>query len=69
MATRSLPADVGTLEWLAGETGISVSTMYRLAALDELEEFGVFKVGAQYRVSKPKARKRIHGTDSEPRPA
>ena len=59
---RSLPDDVGTLDWLAKEVlGVATSTVYRLAAQGELDEFGVFRVGSQYRVSKPKALRRAHG--------
>ena len=61
MSTRALPDDVAVLSWLAAELGVAESTAYRLAALGELDEFGVFKVGVQYRVSKPKARRKIHG--------
>jgi hypothetical protein len=62
MTTRALPNDVGLLSWLAEQLAISESTAYRLAAAGELTEFGVFLVGHQYRVSKPKARRAIHGT-------
>lgn len=66
MGARSLPADVATLEWLASEVlGVGVSTAYRLAATGELANFGVFRVGAQYRVSKVKALRAIHGSDNE----
>jgi hypothetical protein len=67
MSTRSLPDDVGLLSWLAEQLGVAESTCYRLAAVGELSDFGVFKVGHQYRVSKPKALRAIHGTELEPR--
>jgi hypothetical protein len=64
---RALPADIGTLEWLATEVlGVAVSTAYRQAAAGELSQFGVFKVGAQWRVSKVKARRAVHGEEREP---
>lgn len=64
---RALPVDVALLGWLAGELGVAQSTVYRLASAGELAEFGVFKIGSQYRVSKPKALRRIHdGADSRP---
>ncbi len=66
MAARSLPDDVGTLAWLASVLGVAESTCYRRAACGELAAFGVFKIGAQYRVSKPRALRAIHG-ETEPR--
>ena len=39
--------------------GIAVSTAYRLAAAGEIP--GAFKVGAQWRVSKPKFLREVHG--------
>ena len=61
---RTLPEDVGLLPWLADELGIAESTAYRLASTGQLAEFGVFKVGAQYRVSKAKANRKIRGGDA-----
>jgi hypothetical protein len=66
MTTHGLPDDVAHLSWLAEQLGIADSTCYRLAALGDLKEFGVFQVGGQYRVSKVKALRRIHGADPEP---
>jgi hypothetical protein len=63
---RSLPDDVARLSWLADELGIADSTCYRHAALGDLAEFGVFRAGSQYRVSKVKALRRIHGSAPEP---
>jgi hypothetical protein len=63
MVTRALPDDVGLLEWLAKQTGTSESTLYRLAPTGALAEFGVFRVGHQYRVSKPRALRKIHGEE------
>jgi excisionase family DNA binding protein len=60
MAERSLPEDVALLSWLAEQLGVSGSTIYRLAAAGELADFGVFVVGRQYRVSKPRALRKIH---------
>jgi hypothetical protein len=65
--TVSLPDDIGLLSWLAAELGIGESTAYRLAATGALADFGVFLVGHQYRVSKPKALRKIHGTEVEPK--
>jgi hypothetical protein len=56
---------VGTLEWLGEQTGTSTTTMYRQAKVGALAEFGVFKVGAQYRVSKPRALRAIHGATGD----
>lgn len=63
-AARTLPEDVGLLSWLADELGIAESTAYRLASTGQLAEFGVFRVGAQYRVSKTKANHKIRGDAS-----
>jgi hypothetical protein len=63
MTARAMPDDVGPLSWLAEVTAVSISTIYRQAALGELSRFGVFKVGSQYRVSKPRALRAIHGAD------
>lgn len=63
---HGLPDDVARLSWLAAELGIADSTCYRHAKLGELQEFGVFRAGAQYRVSKVKALRRIHGAEPEP---
>ena len=59
----ALPSDVGNVEWLAEQLGLAVSTAYRLAATGELARFGLFKVVASYRVSKPKALRAIHGAE------
>jgi excisionase family DNA binding protein len=47
----ALPEDVGLLIWAAEQLGIGLSTAYRLAAAGQIP--GAFKVGAQWRVSKP----------------
>ena len=62
-----MPDDVALLPWLAEQLGVAESTVYRLAAAGQLRDFGVFKVGAQYRVSKPAALRTIHGTDQSDR--
>ena len=67
-AARQPASDVDHLSWLAAELGIGESTAYRLAAAGQLDQFGVFKVGHQYRVSKPKALRVLRGEDPEPRP-
>jgi hypothetical protein len=65
MVKTALPDDVALLSWLAGQLGIAESTTYRLAATGGLADFGVFLVGHQYRVSKPKALRKIHGATPE----
>ena len=67
MSARSLPEDVALLSWLAEQIGVSESTCYRLAATGQLADFGVFRVGVQYRVSKPRALHAIHGNGTDPR--
>ena len=57
--TVSLPADVKPLSWAAEQLGIGVSTAYRLAQVGEIP--GAFKVGAQWRVSKPRFLAEVHG--------
>ncbi len=57
--TASLPADVQHLSWAAEQLGIGESTAYRLAATGQIP--GAFKVGAQWRVSKPKFMAAVHG--------
>ncbi len=69
MVARALPADVGLLSWLAEKTGISESTLYRRAAAGELASYGVFRIGVQYRVSKPRALRAIHGEELPREPA
>ncbi len=56
---RALPADVQHLSWAADQLGIGTSTAYRLAAIGQIP--GAFKVGAQWRVSKPKFEAEVHG--------
>jgi hypothetical protein len=68
MVARSLPDDVELLPWLAQQLGIAESTAYRLAPTGALAAFGLFKVGSQYRVSRLKAIRAIHGAEAEPTP-
>jgi excisionase family DNA binding protein len=56
---NTLPADVEFLSWAAEQLGISKATAYRLASTGSIP--GVFKVGGQYRVSKPRFLREIHG--------
>jgi hypothetical protein len=49
--SRTLPKDVELLPWLAEQLGISKATAYRQAKAGELERWGVFQIGSQYRVS------------------
>jgi hypothetical protein len=57
---KSLSNDVATLSWLRDELGVGGSTIYRFAHEGKLERFGVFRIGKQYRVSKPVALRAIH---------
>ena len=59
----SLPADVERLPWLAEQLGISKATAYRLAKAGQLERWGVFEVGHQYRVSVVRFNREFHGDD------
>lgn len=59
MSTAALPSDVKHLSWAAEQLGIGESTAYRLAATGQLP--GVFKVGAQWRVSVPRFLREVHG--------
>jgi excisionase family DNA binding protein len=55
----SLPADVELLPWAAAQLGISSSTAYRLAAAGRIP--GLFRVGAQYRISVARFLREVHG--------
>ena len=57
--TVALPDDVKHLSWAAEQLDIGESTAYRLAAVGQIP--GAFKVGAQWRVSKPKFEAEVHG--------
>jgi excisionase family DNA binding protein len=59
LATTALPGDVAHLSWAAKRLGIGLSTAYRLAAAGQIP--GAFKVGSQWRVSKPKFEAEVHG--------
>ena len=61
---RSLPDDIALLPWGASRLGISVSTAYRLAESGQMP--GAFKIGSQWRISRPKFEREIHGTDPGP---
>jgi hypothetical protein len=58
-----LPADVELLPWLATQLDISKATAYRLAKTGQLERWGVFKVGSQYRVSVLRFNREFHGDE------
>lgn len=60
---RTLPADVELLPWAAQQLRVSKATAYRLAKAGKIP--GVFKVGAEYRVSVPAFRRAIHGDEGE----
>lgn len=60
--TSAWPPDVQSIEWAAERLHIGVSTAYRLAAAGELP--GVFKAGAQWRVSVPRFEREVHGEAS-----
>ena len=56
-----LPSDVAPLSWAADQLGISTSTAYRIAGTIP----GAFRVGAQWRVSKPRFLQIVHGITSD----
>ena len=60
---RTLPADVKLLPWAAEQLGISKATAYRVAKAGKMP--GLFKVGAQYRVSVVRFFREVHGKDGE----
>jgi DNA-binding MurR/RpiR family transcriptional regulator len=66
MSIYGYPDDVGSLSWLAELLGVSKTTVYRLASTDQLKDFGVFRVGAQYRVAKARALREVRGSDPVP---
>jgi excisionase family DNA binding protein len=51
------------LPWAAEQLGISKATAYRLAKAGKMP--GLFKVGAQYRVSVVRFFCEVHGKDGE----
>jgi excisionase family DNA binding protein len=59
----TLPDDVQTISWAARRLAISTTTAYRLAESGRLP--GVFKVGAQWRVSVPRFEQEVHGSALE----
>jgi len=59
----ALPEDVQTISWAARRLAIGTSTAYRLAETGRLP--GVFKVGAQWRISVPRFEREIHGSALE----
>jgi hypothetical protein len=63
MTAFGIPDDVGSLDWLAGLLNVSKTTAYRLASTGQLDTYGVFRVGVQYRVSKPRALREVRGDD------
>jgi excisionase family DNA binding protein len=58
----ALPRDVKPIAWAAEQLAISISTAYRLAETGQLP--GVFKVGAQWRVSVARFLREVHGLDA-----
>lgn len=56
---RMIAGDVAHLSWAADQLGVGLSTAYRLAPQGGIP--GAFKVGAQWRVSKPKFLVEVHG--------
>jgi excisionase family DNA binding protein len=56
---RSDPLDVGRIAWVAEQLDVSVPTAYRMAAAGEIP--GLFKVRGQWRVSKPRFLREVHG--------
>jgi excisionase family DNA binding protein len=59
----ALPPDVKPISWAAKRLAISTTTAYRLAEVGRLP--GVFKVGAQWRVSVPRFEQEVHGSALE----
>ena len=59
----ALPPHVKPISWAAKRLAISTTTAYRLAEVGRLP--GVFKVGAQWRVSVPRFEHEIHGSALE----
>jgi excisionase family DNA binding protein len=55
----TLTPDVQLLPWAAEQLGIGLSTAYRLASAGDLP--GLFKVGAQYRISVRRFLREVHG--------
>jgi excisionase family DNA binding protein len=66
MDIYQVPNDVTSLLWLSELLGVSRNTVYRLAASGDLDDFGVFRLGRSYRVSKPLALRRLRGSDPVP---
>jgi excisionase family DNA binding protein len=62
LVTTALPGDVAHLSWAAKRLGIGLSTAYRLAAAGQIP--GAFRVGSQWRISKPKFEAEVHGQAS-----
>lgn len=60
---HSLPADVELLPWAAEQLGVSKGTIYRLAQAGKVP--GLFKIGAQYRISVVRFNREVHGQDGE----
>jgi len=58
--TVALPEDVKPISWAARRLAISTTTAYRLAESGRLP--GVFKVGAQWRISVPRFEQEVHGS-------
>lgn len=58
----ALPDDVQHLSWAARQLGIGNSTAYRLASTGQIP--GAFKVGAQWRVSRVRFEREVHGEAS-----
>ena len=61
--TLALPPDVRPISWAAERLAISTTTAYRLAEVGRLP--GVFKVGAQWRISVPRFEQEVHGAALE----
>lgn len=59
----ALPPDVKPISWAAERLAVSTTTAYRLAEVGRLP--GVFKVGAQWRISVPRFEQQVHGAALE----
>jgi excisionase family DNA binding protein len=62
MTTRTLPPDLLTIPMLARRLGISETTARSMVRTGQVPE--AFKVGRQWRISRPRLERRLHGTPS-----
>jgi excisionase family DNA binding protein len=67
VTTTKLPPDLLSIAEAAARMGVSEATARRMARRGELPE--AFHVGRQWRVSKPRLERRLHGDQFAPTPA